>query len=98
MSVEQSLEPGLAQLAEGLRRVRVDTLEALARARSTRAVAAAIDRLLDLDRLLYEHALTTWRAQGSFAFNAFFRAAGSEFSREMMAMHSVWQRQQREPQ
>lgn len=83
-----------AGFAEVLRRTRDNQLKELADAQSSAEIASHIDRLLDIERLLYEHALDTWRQEGRFNFSAFFAAAGGEFSRELMAMHSIWRRTQ----
>jgi hypothetical protein len=82
-----------AGFAEVIRRTRDNQLRELAVAQSPAEIAGHIDRLLDIERLLYEHALDTWRQEGRFHFAAFFAAAGSEFSRELMAMHSIWRRE-----
>ena len=94
MGKQEHLTEAHACFAEVLRLSREAELKAIAAERSSVRIAGHIERLIDFDRLLYEHALDTWKEEGDFHFAAFFAAAGSEFSREIMALHSIWRRKQ----
>lgn len=69
-------------------------LKTLAQAASGEEIVAAIQALLDLERLAYELASSWLDRRDHAGLTRFMAAAGHEFSREILHRHIAWTRSQ----